>query len=279
MMNIHETDNEKVGPFLKWAGGKRWLVRSDSQISPLVYKKYFEPFIGGGAVFFSMNHNSFLIADANVELVNCYNAIRSDFQAVKSSLAIHHRKHSFDYYYKIRASQPSTSHTRAAKFIYLNRTCYNGLYRVNRKGGFNVPKGTTEKVILESDDFGRVSKKLQNGKILHQDFEQTISMANDGDFIFIDPPYTVKHNMNGFVSYNEKIFSWEDQERLKTSIVEAVKRGVMVTLTNADHSSIRELYDGLCEIQSVSRSSLIAGRAKNRGKTTEVIMRFGWDIN
>lgn len=263
-------------PFLRWAGGKRWLVNSSIDFIPEKYERYIEPFIGGGAVFFNESPDNFIIADANDDLINCYQCLSEEPLKFEHTLKQHQRNHSDEYYYKIRASNPRKRHTRAARFVYLNRACFNGLYRVNSKGRFNVPIGTSNNIILSNDDFSNISLCLQNGEILTRDFELTINEAKHNDFVFVDPPYTVKHNMNGFVQYNEKIFSWEDQVRLKNAVVDAVARGAKVTITNADHPSIHALYDGIAEIESVSRNSLIAGQNSNRGKTTEVIIRMGW---
>lgn len=266
-------------PFLKWAGGKRWLTAANYQILPNNYDRYIEPFVGSGAVFFNLinQETPFILSDLNQELINCYKAIKSNHSEVKKYLNIHNLNHDDDYYYRVRASQPRKIYTNAAKFIYLNRTCFNGLYRVNLNGEFNVPRGTSNNVVLETDNFKDISKRLRRGKILHQDFEKTMDLAKKGDFVFIDPPYTVKHNFNGFIKYNEKIFSWEDQERLKESVVKASKRGVQITMTNADHKSIRALYKNICEIEKVDRASLIAGNSLHRGKISEVLLRIGWD--
>lgn len=263
-------------PLLRWAGGKSWLVRSDYEYRPPCIQKYIEPFIGGGAVFFSLEPKSFLIADANEELVNCYKAIRDQPSKVLAKLKEHQRKHSKEYYYKVRASKPKKNYTRAARFVYLNRTCYNGLYRVNSKGGFNVPIGTSNKIILESDNFEKLSELLNLGQIKNIDFEETINKASEGDFVFVDPPYTVKHDNNGFIQYNENIFTWEDQVRLKNAVCSAGARGAFVTITNANHASIYDLYNGHGEIQKVSRNSLIAGRSNNRGRANELLIRIGW---
>lgn len=153
------------------------------------------------------------------------------------------------------------------------------MYRVNSKGQFNVPIGTSQNIILASDNFCEISELLCRGQIVCQDFEKTIDLAESGDFIFIDPPYTVKHNLNGFVQYNEKIFSWEDQIRLRDAAVRAVGRGAMITITNANHPSIHSIYQELpnTKINIVSRNSLIAGQLIDRGKTTEVVIRMGWE--
>lgn len=271
-------ENENcIDPFLKWAGGKRWLVKKSKKIVPPHYRRYIEPFVGSGAIFFSLPDSPFIIADANRDLMNCYEAIKSNWAKVESLLRSHQRKHCDDYYYEVRQSRPRLLHARAARLIYLNRTCWNGLYRVNLKGEFNVPRGTKNNVLMETDDFERVSDRLKTGIILCSDFQDTLAMADDGDFVFIDPPYTVKHNLNGFLKYNEKIFSWEDQERLREAVASAVNRGAMVTMTNADHESIHKLYSGLCNIEKLKRYSVIAGASTSRGVISEVLMCIGWD--
>lgn len=275
-LEVEQNRNEEVIPFLTWAGGKRWLVRSNESLTPSRYKNYIEPFLGSGAVFFTTSPRSALLADTNQDLVNLYRCIRDDYAAVERCLRAHSRNHSDDYYYEVRASNPRKDHTKAARFLYLNRTCWNGLYRVNLKGEFNVPRGTKDSVILETDNFPLVSHRLQNTKISCQDFAESLKSAKRGDFVFVDPPYTVQHNHNGFVKYNEKIFSWDDQIRLLNAIESAVSRGAMVTMTNADHPTIRKLYRNHGTIRKLARTSVISGKPQFRTSTSEVIIRFGW---
>ncbi len=276
-MQFEIETKKSLAPFLRWAGGKRWLIKKDNNIAPLEFNNYIEPFLGSAAVFFSMPHKPFIISDTNQDLINCYVAIKENHKEVQRLVKVHQENHTKEYYYQIRADEPNTNETRAARFLYLNRTCFNGLYRVNKQGKFNVPIGTRNNAFLDDDKFKAVAARLEQGKILNQDFEKTISMAGLGDFVFIDPPYTVNHNLNGFIEYNEKIFSWDDQIRLKNSIISALDRGAMLTMSNADHESIHELYSGLCNIQKLERNSVIAGKPCNRKITSEVIMRFGWD--
>jgi len=205
-MRLTSKNNGVLEPFLKWAGGKRWLVKKGKNIIPPHYERYIEPFLGGAAIFFSLPESPYIIADSNLELINCYKAIKSNHKEVEKILRLHQRRHCNDYYYQMREYQPRKQCTRAARFIYLNRTCWNGLYRVNLKGEFNVPKGTKNNVLLETDKFEKIAAKLKKGSIMCQDFEKTLAVAGEGDFVFIDPPYTVKHNLNGFLKYNEKIF-------------------------------------------------------------------------
>lgn len=157
--------------------------------------------------------------------------------------------------------------------VYLNRTCWNGLYRVNKKGEFNVPIGTKTNVLLEEDNFELLSNILQFVNLDSCDFEITIDKAKKNDFIFVDPPYTVKHNLNGFVKYNENIFSWQDQIRLKNSISRAIDRGAHVLVTNANHKSIEELYKGCGKMILLNRASVIAGKAEARGIYSELAIK------
>nr|WP_302328680.1 Dam family site-specific DNA-(adenine-N6)-methyltransferase [Pseudomonas sp. DVZ6] len=262
---------EIVQPFLKWAGGKRWLVEKHLGCFPEKFNRYFEPFLGSGAVFFSLSPKQAFLSDLNPDLIEAYTAIRDDWALVYSTLKMHHRSHCKEYYYKVRASKPRLPHTRAAKFIYLNRTCWNGLYRVNLNGDFNVPIGTKKNVILDTDDFSSVSKLLNTANIKYCDFEETIDQAGAGDLIFADPPYTVKHNMNGFVKYNEKIFSWQDQERLSAALLRASERGSHIVSTNAYHPAVMELYNSF-DLLSLDRTSVIAASSDRRGKYAELFI-------
>ena len=262
-----------VVPFLKWAGGKRWLVQKYPHLFPKQYNRYFEPFLGSGAAFFSLLPEKGVLADCNGVLVETYNAIKNDWSLVEAKLKEHHRNHSKEYYYKIRQSRPQKPHTRAARFIYLNRTCFNGLYRVNKQGQFNVPKGTKQNVILDTDNFEAISKTLSGLKIKQSDFESVVDSAKRGDFIFADPPYTVKHNNNNFIKYNEVLFHWDDQLRLRDAVKRASSRGVKVMVTNANHQSVRALYRDGFHIDVLSRKSVIASAAEKRGAYEEIIVR------
>lgn len=261
-----------VEPFLKWAGGKRWLWRRHGNLFPRTFRKYFEPFLGGGAVFLNLQPERALLSDANSELVNVYVQIRDHWRAVQNRLKHHHDKHSKIYYYQVREMLPSNAIDRAARFLYLNRTCWNGLYRVNRKGEFNVPIGTKSAVVMESDNFFRISKILQGIELKTLDFAESLSNAGRNDLVFVDPPYTVNHNANGFLKYNEKIFSWNDQEKLADAVDKAGSRGAKIIVSQADHKSIRELYSGIGKITVVSRASVLAADSAKRRPTTELLI-------
>lgn len=260
-------------PFLKWAGGKRWLFTPDFLASLPKYERYIEPFVGGGAGFFKIEPENAIISDVNHDLITLYRVVRDRHKDLERALEVHQCLHSSSYYYMVREQDPENEIERAARFLYLNRTCWNGLYRLNRQGKFNVPIGTKDKVLFDDDDFLRASEILSRADIRHSDFEAVVDEAVEGDLLFLDPPYTVAHNMNGFVKYNEKIFSWNDQIRLRDSVLRAIERGAMVILTNADHESVREIYDGIGWGCSVERPSIISGKSEGRCGVTEFLMR------
>lgn len=261
-----------TNPFLKWAGGKRWFVKGQHDFFPLDYNRYIEPFVGSGAVYFFLEPKRAIISDSNPELIVTYRAIRDNHKAVEEFLKEYQCRHSEAFYYKMRSHAPSSVEETAARMIYLNRTCWNGLYRVNRQGVFNVPKGTKSNVLLDSDDFSSLSSLLRRSDIFHSDFEPIIDRSKSNDFLFLDPPYTVRHNNNGFVKYNEKLFSWDDQLRLKSAIDRAVARGAKVLMTNANHDSVWDLYCDDYNCFSVSRSSVISGKKEFRGAYSELIV-------
>lgn len=261
-------------PFLKWAGGKRWALTSKEFCYPESYGRYLEPFLGGGAIFFHLRPDQAVLSDINPDLINAYHVIQDQPVELQAILNKYQKKHCKEFYYQTRSYRPRKPLYQAARFIYLNRTCWNGLYRVNLKGEFNVPIGTKTRVVYSEDEFELIATRLAGVELICCDFEETVDLATDGDLLFIDPPYTVKHNLNGFLKYNEKLFSWHDQVRLRNSIVRAAGRGAQVVVTNADHESVRELYSEIAEYVSLNRPSVLAGRAETRGRTTEALFRI-----
>lgn len=271
-MTLSIADN-KAAPFLKWAGGKRWLAQRYESLIPSTFKVYHEPFLGGGAMFFAIRPRRAVLSDTNAELIACYGQMKSNPAKLFSALQSYSRQHSEDFYYDMRAAGPTRSVTRAARFLYLNRACFNGIYRVNLKGVFNVPKGDKDTIIFPYDDFLDVARRLSKASLSVSDFEKIINAAKRGDFCFCDPPYTVTHNKNGFIKYNEDLFSWADQVRLKDCLVRAHQRGVLWLSTNADHSALRALYDeSCCYIAPVSRFSVIGGAGAVRGRFGEILV-------
>lgn len=169
-------------PFLKWAGGKRWLVQNHPDwLRPTPVRRLIEPFLGGGAAFFHLDPPAALLGDKNPDVLSAYQGIRDDPQGVVRHLRRHHRHHSACYYYSVRAMRPRTHASRAARVIYLNRTCFNGIYRVNLAGVFNVPVGTKKAVILPTDDFPALAERLRRAELRLSDFEPVIAQAGVGE--------------------------------------------------------------------------------------------------
>lgn len=257
-------------PFLKWPGGKRWLVRKYPALFPKHFRRLIEPFLGSGAVFFHLKPEAAILSDANEDLIACYKAIKNHPEQLDGVVRGMHKRHSAAFYYRVRSSTPHSELGRAARFLYLNRTCFNGIYRVNLKGQFNVPMGTKNRVAFPQGYLLEVARTLKAANIHAGDFEETILNAEAGDFVYIDPPYTVMHNNNNFVKYNDTLFSWEDQIRLAKSVRLAVQRGAQVLVSNADHPSVRELYLPIGKLTTVSRPSVLAASASARRPTTEI---------
>jgi DNA adenine methylase len=256
-------------PFLKWTGGKSWAVHDLESFLPATYGRYFEPFLGGGAFFFHFQPYPATLTDINADLVNAYRQVRDNCDEVISRLQ--RMPISKERFLIERAKQPRTRLTKAVRFLYLNRTAYNGMFRVNQRGQFNVPFGCKEGTILcDAEHLRRISSVLKNRSIHATDFEEVIDKASTGDVVFADPPYTTKHNNNGFRRYNENLFTWPDQERLAAACLRASKRGVIVIVSNADHSEVCELYKSFFSVTRYRYSS-IAATKQNRGKVSERI--------
>lgn len=266
------TDRTRLLPFLKWAGGKRWLAERITGLTTKRFRRYIEPFLGSGAVFFALRPRRALLCDSNSELIEAYSAIRGNWQRIQGLLELHQLNHSSAHYYDVRDKIPEDRYERAARFLYLNRACWNGLYRVNLAGVFNVPIGTKQNILLETDNFEAIASRLKSCQLAACDFETAVDSAQDGDLVFADPPYTIQHNLNGFIKYNECLFAWEDQVRLRDSLLRASKRGANVIVTNADHDSIRKLYAINFSIRVVNRFSRISGTPRSRGSFTELII-------
>ena len=269
-MNVAPKDT-KITPFLKWAGGKRWLVGQHPELFPIASQHFIEPFCGSSAVFFYLRPSTATLSDTNVRLIECYLTIRDDLDAFLHHLDTFSSSHSPEFYYNVRQQTLPTSAERAAQFLYLNRVCFNGIYRENLSGTFNVPLGTKQNVTLKSDNFPAISQALQSVDIRHCDFEQSIDAATCTDFLYVDPPYVTKHNINGFAKYNQQIFSWTDQERLAESVMRAHLRGVSIVVSNADHPDVHALYSPHLTILSFSRYTVIASKSEHRVPTTEMV--------
>jgi len=201
-------DSKFFRPIFRWAGGKNWLLKDLQKFLPSSFNNYHEPFLGGGSIFFNMNsNNKAFLSDCNSDLINAYSQTRDNLEELINLLKKF--KNTKDEYYRIRGTQYSLPIEKAAQFIYLNRTCYNGIYRVNYKGEFNVPYGFKKyRKLFEFERFRKASELLKRAELLSYDFELSLENIKEGDFVFLDPPYTVSHIKNGFLKYNENIFSW-----------------------------------------------------------------------
>jgi DNA adenine methylase len=226
-------------------------------------------------VFFHLQPDHSLISDVNPALINVYSSLRSDYRRVWSKLLEHSRNHSDKYYYEVRAKTFRSDASRAAQFLYLNRTCWNGLYRENLRGEFNVPRGTKNTVIFDDDNFLAVSEALATTEIKSGDFEKIMQGVKKNDLVFVDPPYTVKHNANGFVKYNESIFSWSDQIRLAETVKLKADIGASIIVTNAYHPTVVDLYKDFAVVVPIERASILSGDKDYRGKTQEALILVG----
>lgn len=261
-------------PFLRWAGGKRWLLKDINSYLPFNgFEQYHEPFLGGGAIFFHLNVKKSYISDVNEELIDTYKAIQLNVEGVISHLKTFNNTK--EDYYKIREQNFRIFEKKAAKFIYLNQTSFNGIYRVNLKGKYNVPYGYRGKYQFNFDNLRCVSNYLKDTTISHNDFSNILNNVKENDLVFLDPPYTVTHNNNGFVQYNKNIFSIEEQYRLSNMIEEIKNRNAYYILTNAAHPKIREIFNHGDKIIEVKRSSLVGGKNAKRGKYEELIITNG----
>lgn len=253
-----------IKPFLKWAGGKTQLLPELTKYAPENFNKYIEPFIGGGSFFFNLNPDNAIISDSNEELIITYKAIKNSVEEVISSLRKF--KHEEEFYYNIRALNPETLSNvdRAARLIYLNKTCFNGLYRVNKKGQFNVPYGKGNNTIYNPDNLRDTSEFLQNTIIEHSDYSAILKKhAKSGDFVFLDPPYYPVSKNADFQRYTKEFFYHEDQIKLKDEFDRLVQLGCHVLLTNSDHPFILELYSDY-EIKIIETRRMISSKASTR---------------
>ena len=261
-----------VEPFLRWAGGKTWLIKSLSQIiGDLQYMNYYEPFLGGAAFFFAMDHpHHCYLSDINDDLINTYIAVRDMPQSIIHYFQTYHN--TSEDYYRIRTLISEDPAEKAARFIFLNQTSFNGLYRVNRQGQYNVPYGRRENWAFDCDRIIKASQKLQKVKLRCTDFDEYKYRIKERDLVFLDPPYTVSHNNNGFIEYNQNLFSINDQYRLSKFIEFIKRRGAYYILTNAAHPVIQEIFlnDG-DRMLKFDRQSLIGGKKAERKKVSEFI--------
>ena len=258
---------------VRWAGGKTWFVPHLPEIiKDLQFEHYHEPFLGSGAVFFALEHHKkAYLSDANGQLINTYVQIRDNPEKMISIFQSFSNTETDYYQIRSELTQENTPEN-AARFLFLNQTSYNGLYRVSRTGQYNVPYGFRTKWTYDPDRIRKASIRLKNTRLSTGDFEINKYRIKESDLVFLDPPYTVSHNNNGFIAYNQKLFSLEDQYRLKRFIEYIKNKGAFYILTNAAHETIREIFltqgDRIIPYQ---RSSLIGGKYAKRDRICEFI--------
>ena len=264
---------------MKWAGGKRQLLDELTQGLPY-FENYHEPFIGGGALFFRLEAMNRIkrayLSDSNAELINAYSVIKNEVFELMSELASPLYVNDEAAYYKIRASRPKTNVERAARFIYMNKTAFNGLYRVNSSGGFNVPFGKYDNPkILDSQNLMLVHRALQKDELYCGDFTIALKNAKRGDFVYFDPPYFPISKTSNFTGYTKDGFGENEQKKLLKTYKELDSKGCFVLLSNSYSDFISELYAEF-EPETVHANRMINCKGDQRGKIKELIVR-NWE--
>jgi DNA adenine methylase len=271
--------NHLIAPFLKWVGGKRQLLPAINQLLPQSYNNYYEAFVGGGAVLFNLQPSKAVINDFNPELINVYKVIKNHPEALIKDLKRH--KNESDYFYSVRALDREPTFNRlsnikkASRIIYLNKTCYNGLYRVNSAGEFNAPFGRYKNPNIVNDvTIKAVSDYLNNNdiRILNGDFEKAVETAQSGDFVYFDPPYVPVSESANFTGYVKGGFDLLEQERLRNVCNQLDAKGVKFLLSNSSTPIIHELYKKF-DIHIVKATRAINSNALKRGAIDEVLIR------
>lgn len=274
--------NSMVKPFVKWAGGKRQLMSEIKKNMPKKYQKYYEVFVGGGAVLFDLQPNQAVINDSNQQLINCYRVIRDDPEKLIADLQTH--RNESHYFYEMRkidrhpqVYDQLSAIQKASRIIYLNKTCYNGLFRVNSCGQFNVPFGRYKNPDIVNESVIRAVSEYLNQhhvEILNQDFEMALDRAEKGDFIYLDPPYDPVSNTASFTGYDVNGFSREEQKRLKGVIDSLHHRGCQVLLSNSYTDFIDELYNESFYWKiRISAFRMINSQGHKRGKVDEILIK------
>ena len=264
-------------PIVKWVGGKRQLMFELLKNMPQNYNRYFEPFIGGGALFFELHPDDAYISDMNEELINLYQVVRDNVDELVADLQKHDI--SKEYFMEIRNIDRTEEYKnwsniqKASRFIYLNRTCFNGMYRVNSKGEFNVPFGHYKNPrIVDENNLINCSNLLQRTEIKHADFSEILTKVQKGDFVYFDPPYVPLSETSSFTSYTKDGFDIDMQFKLRDVCDELDTMGVKFLLSNSDTKLVNELYENY-NIKKVFASRQINANADGRGKITEVLVR------
>jgi DNA adenine methylase len=267
-------------PFLKWAGGKGRLVAQYKPFLPQSFETYYEPFLGGGALFFYLRPQRAVLSDVNPELVNVYVCVRDHVYELIRHLEQHAAQHSYEYYYEVRSQHQGTAVERAARLLYLNKTCFNGLYRVNAQGQFNVPIGRYSKPnICDPVLLRTASEALQGATIVKRSFDQILeNNISPQDFVYFDPPYQPLSLTSNFTSYSRDAFTAEHQIQLRDVFAQLAQQKVQAILSNSDCPFIRELYQSF-NIQTIQAARAINSQAGKRGKINEVLITSFFGLN
>jgi DNA adenine methylase len=278
-------------PFLKWAGGKSQLLNQFTALYPKTFNGYHEPFVGSAAVYFHLYGlkasgrlegalHPVRLTDSNDELINCYQVVRdptgtfSQLDALVAILGEHRRNHSSEHYYSVRALPPGelTKVARAARLIYLNKTCYNGLYRVNHRGQFNVPMGSYKNPrIFDADELACASQALQQVEIAVADFHEVVEQSRPGDLVYLDPPYFPLTPTASFTSYTENAFGESEQRELAQVFRDLDRKGCLVMLSNSWTPFILNLYQDYRCVE-VQATRAINSKAERRGVISELVV-------
>lgn len=273
---IERSENGSVAtPFLKWVGGKRGIIADLRTHIPSQFGDYWEPFIGGGALFFDLRKRiqKATILDSNVDLIITYKVVRDNVEELITALQEHAIKHSKEHYYEIRSQHELINPIAiAARLIYLNKTCYNGLYRVNSKGEFNVPMGSyTNPTIVQEANLKACSKILDGIDVKVGDF--TLIKPRSGDFVYFDPPYHPVNETSNFTSYTHSDFNEDDQKRLRDFAVQLHEQGVKIMLSNSNTPVIRKLFKATYfKVNIVNAPRLVNCKPNKRNSVEEVLI-------
>lgn len=279
-MKIKEIKEVTLQPFTKWTGGKRQLLPVIRELMPKTYNRYFEPFVGGGALFFDLAPKDAVINDFNVELINCYQQIKDNPQELIEILKIHQEYNSKEYYLDLRSADRDeridimSEVQRAARTLYMLRVDFNGLYRVNSKNQFNVPYGRYKNPkIVDEELISAISVYLNNNQleIKTGDFEKAIVDVRTGDFVYFDPPYIPLSDTSAFTSYTHEGFSFADQVRLRDAFKRLSDTGAYVMLSNSSSALVEELYKDF-NIHYVEATRTNGAKSSSRGKISEIIV-------
>jgi DNA adenine methylase len=271
---VGASEVETKRPFIKWAGGKRQLLRSLLEHAPLEPARYFEPFIGGGALFFALRPRRAVLADVNARLIRTYKGVRDGVDEVIRLLRSYPHDSTFFYRFREEKVDGGSDAEVAAWFIYLNKTGYNGLYRVNRNNGFNVPFGRyANPNICDEPTLRACSTALAGTELLVEDFEAVVAQANRGDFVYFDPPYVPLSTTSSFTSYTANGFGAAEQTRLRDTAKKLKTRGVRVLLSNSSAPFVRSLYADSFDLIDVFATRAVNSKATARGAIAELLIK------